>query len=415
MQESGAVAQERRNAPHSALNWRERRIAGALQNAFGPSAHGRLLVEFPSGGTVALGGGTGPAARMKLASFKPVWRLMTRGSLGLAESYMRAEIDTPDLGAVLRFLNMNYPAVMSASGGVSRARLSDIWWHKRRENTRRGSRRNIAAHYDLGNDFYKLWLDPGMTYSSAIFRAADAKLQDAQEEKYRVVLDALELKAGDRLLEIGFGWGGLAERAARNGAEVTGLTLSKEQLAYAQQRLKAASLADRVDLRLEDYRDCSGAFDCIASVEMIEAVGEAHWPRYFETIAARLTSGGKAVIQSITIDERHFATYRRQADFIQRYIFPGGMLPTVARMKDEAAKAGLQFETVERFGQSYAVTLREWRLRFLSHWPEIEQLGFDERFKRMWIYYLTYCEVGFESGDVDVGIFRLTKSRQSPH
>ncbi len=391
------------------LGWRERRIASALRQAFGSSAHGRLHVEFPSGASAAVGGGTGPTARLKLASFKPVWRLLTRGSLGLAESYMRSEIDTPDLGAVLRFLNMNYTALQSASGGVSKARLSDIWWHKRRENTRRGSRRNIAAHYDLGNDFYSLWLDPGMTYSSAIFRAPDVSLEAAQEEKYRVVLDALDLKAGDKLLEIGFGWGGLAERAARNGARVTGLTLSKEQLAYAGARLQATGLAARVDLRLEDYRDCCGTFDRVASVEMIEAVGEAHWPRYFETIAARLTSGGKAVIQSITIDERYFENYRRQADFIQRYIFPGGMLPTVSRMNVEAARAGLEFETIERFGSSYGTTLSTWRLRFQERWPEIQRLGFDERFRRMWIYYLTYCEVGFESGDVDVGIYRLTK------
>ena len=409
MQESSAVAQERRNVPDSELGWRERRIAGALRRAFGTSAHGRLHVEFPSGGSVALGGCTGAAARMRFVSLKPIWRLLTRGSLGLAESYMRAEIETPDLGAVLRFMNMNYTSLQSASGGVSKARRSDIWWHRRRDNSRRGSRRNIAAHYDLGNDFYALWLDPGMTYSSGIFRASDVTLDEAQEEKYGVVLDALGLKAGERLLEIGFGWGGLAEHAAHKGASVTGLTLSKKQLAYARDRLAAAGLGARVDLRLEDYRDCSGEFDRIASIEMIEAVGEAHWPRYFGTIAARLKPGGNAVIQSITIDERYFENYRRQADFIQRYIFPGGMLPTVARMKEEAAKEGLAFETIERFGPSYAVTLSTWRTKFQERWPEIERLGFDERFRRMWIYYLTYCEVGFDSGDVDVGIYRLTK------
>ncbi len=409
MQDSGAVSQEHRNIALSGLGWRERRVAGALRRAFGSSAQGRLQVEFPSGGCVALGGGTGPAGRMKLKSFKPVWRLLTRGSLGLAESYMRGEIDTPDLGAVLRFLNMNYVAVQSASGGVSRARLSDVWWHRRRDNSRQGSRSNIAAHYDLGNDFYSLWLDPGMTYSSGIFRSQGTSLEAAQEEKYSVVLDALGLGAGKRLLEIGFGWGGLAERAVRNGMHVTGITLSKEQLAFARERLSPAGLTARADLRLEDYRDCSGEFDGIASIEMIEAVGEAHWPRYFQTIASRLKPGGKAVIQSITIDERYFETYRRQTDFIQRYIFPGGMLPTVVRMKEEAARAGLAFETVERFGSSYAATLTNWRSRFQARWPEIERLGFDERFRRMWIYYLTYCEVGFESGDVDVGIYRLTR------
>ena len=252
MQNNSAVAQERGDVPFAGLGWRERRIAGALKQAFGSSAHGRLHVEFPSGGHVTVGGGTGPAARLKLASFKPVWRLATRGSLGLAESYMRAEIATPDLGAVLRFLNMNYDSVQSASGGVSKVRLSDIWWHRRRKNTRRGSRRNIAAHYDLGNDFYALWLDSTMTYSSGIFRAQDTTLDASQEEKYRVVLDALDLGAGSRLLELGCGWGGLAERAAEKGVHVTGLTLSKEQLCYARQRLAAAGLAGRQDLRFED-------------------------------------------------------------------------------------------------------------------------------------------------------------------
>ena len=409
MQDNSAIVQEGRNAPDSGLGWRERRIAVVLKRAFGSTAHGRLQVEFPTGASVTVGGGTGRAARLKLASFRPVWLLLTRGSLGLAESYMRAEIATPDLCAVLRFLNMNYDSVQSASGGVSKVRSSDIWWHRRRKNTRRGSRRNISAHYDLGNNFYGLWLDYGMTYSSGIFRVQDATLEAAQEEKYRVVLDALNLRTGMSMLEIGFGWGGLAERAARKGAKVTGLTLSKEQLNYARERLSAAGLADRGHLRLEDYRDCSGAFDCIASIEMIEAVGEAHWPRYFETLAGRLKPGGQAVIQSITIDERYFDAYRQQADFIQRYIFPGGMLPTVGRLRDEAARAGLKFETIVHFGSSYAETLRNWRSRFQDRWPEIERLGFDERFKRMWIYYLTYCEVGFDCGDVDVGIFRLTK------
>jgi cyclopropane-fatty-acyl-phospholipid synthase len=410
MQDNSAIAHEGTDDSGPTFGWRERRIAGALTRAFGSTAHGRLQVEFPTGASVTVGGGTGRAARLKLESFKPVRRLLMRGSLGLAESYMRAEISTSDLGAVLRFLNMNYRSVQSASGGVSKVRLPDIWWHKRRQNTRRGSRRNIAAHYDLGNDFYKLWLDPGMTYSSGIFREPEAKLEAAQEEKYRVVLDALNLQAGQNLLEIGCGWGGFAQRAAEKGVHVTGLTLSKEQLSYARDRLATAGLASRADLRLEDYRDCSGEFDAIASIEMIEAVGEAHWPRYFETLAWRLKPGGQAVIQSITIDERYFDTYRHQADFIQRYIFPGGMLPTVKRLKDEAAPAGLEFEIIERFGASYAETLRNWRMRFEDRWPEIECLGFDERFRRMWIYYLTYCEVGFESGDVDVGIYRLTKS-----
>ena len=292
---------------------------------------------------------------------------------------------------------------------MTKPSVTDRFWHKRRDNTHKGSRRNIAAHYDLGNAFYAQWLDPGMTYSSAKYLAPDASLEAAQDEKYRTILDQLALKPGDRLLEIGFGWGGLAERAIARGTHVTGLTLSAQQLAYTQDRLSRSGVADKSDLRFQDYRDVRGTFDAIASIEMIEAVGEAHWPHYFKTLSDRLKPGGVAAVQAITIDERYFESYRRQADFIQRYIFPGGMLPTVTRMGLEAQRAGLSFETVDRFGASYAVTLDVWRERFRMRWPEIKAQGFDERFRRMWEYYLTYCELGFKNGDIDVGIYRMTK------
>ena len=409
MQQPQVLADEQQHMPPLRASWRDAILARVLKRAFGEETHGRLDVVLPSGLRVSLGSDVTAPARVTLNSLKSIWRLATRGSIGLAESYMRAEIETPDLGDVLRFCLKNYSALESAGGGVMKPHLTDIIWHRRHGNSLRGSRRNIAAHYDLGNRFYELWLDPGMTYSSAIYRQSDDTLRAAQDEKYRVVLDQLNLKSGDTLLEIGCGWGGLAERAIERGAYVTGLTLSAEQLAYARKRLELDGLTEMGDLRFQDYRDCTGTFDAIASVEMIEAVGEQHWPQYFRAVSERLKPGGVAVIQAITIDERYFESYRRQADFIQRYIFPGGMLPTVTRMREEAEHAGLQFDTVERFGKSYATTLVAWRQHFRAHWPEISAQGFDERFRRMWEYYLTYCEVGFESGDVDVGIYRLVK------
>ena len=410
MEHHDAIAQERTEVLPGNMTWTEARIASTLKAILGVGTVGRLDVVMPSGPRIVIGfEDTGPSARVVMKSLMPAWRAATRGALGLAESYMRSEIDTPDLGAVLRFCLANFEQLEGTGNGPIRTRLWDRVWHQGRNNTRRGSRRNIAAHYDLGNEFYSLWLDPGMTYSSAIFRNAAHTLDEAQTEKNRIILNELNVDTGDRILEIGCGWGGLAEAAARRGVHVTGLTLSREQLSYASDRMRRAGLSALADLRFQDYRDCSGVFDAIASVEMIEAVGEAHWPLYFQTLHDRLKPGGRAVVQAITIDEQYFNTYRRKADFIQRYIFPGGMLPAVARMQAEAARAGLKFETVERFGSSYASTLVEWRTRFRAHWPEIQKLGFDERFRRMWEYYLTYCEVGFERGDVDAGIYRLTK------
>lgn len=409
MSEANIRVDDHHRLPPRRASWRDAVLARGLTKAFGAGTIGRLEVILPSGLSVMLGGQAALPARAVLHSYAVLWRLATRGSIGLAESYMRSELDTPDLGAVLRFCIRNYAALEQAGGRMIRPRFFDISWHRRRENSLRGSRRNIAAHYDLGNAFYGKWLDPGMTYSSAIYRSRDVALSDAQDEKYRVVLDQLNLKTGDQLLEIGCGWGGLAERAIARGAHVTGLTLSAEQLSYAKARLQRLGVADRADLRFEDYRDVSGTYDAIASVEMIEAVGESHWPKYFQMIADRLKPGCVASIQAITIDERYFEAYRRHTDFIQRYIFPGGMLPTVTLMQDHAARAGLTFETVERFGQSYAWTLEDWRHAFRAKWPEIAALGFDERFRRMWEYYLIYCEVGFENGDIDVGIYKLTK------
>ena len=283
--------------------------------------------------------------------------------------------------------------------------------HRVRANTRRGSRRNIAAHYDLGNEFYSRWLDRSMTYSSALFSAPDQSLEDAQQAKIDRAIALMDIRGGERVLEIGCGWGGMAERLiARHGCTVTGLTLSAEQLAYARQRLESQGLGARADLRLQDYRDVNEQFDRIVSIEMLEAVGESYWPAYFAALRNCLVPGGTAVLQGITIEEQRFEAYRKTPDFIQRYIFPGGMLPTISAMQREIERAGLALVSLETFGLSYARTLNAWQQRFQRAWPDIQQFGFGPRFKQMWEYYLAYCEAGFRRGAVDVGLYRIKRT-----
>ena len=278
-------------------------------------------------------------------------------------------------------------------------------------NTKAGSKKNILAHYDLGNRFYQSWLDPSMTYSSAVFETPGEDLATAQMNKYRALAETLDLKPGMRVLEIGCGWGGFAEYAARHhDVHVTGVTISHEQPAFAVERLAKAGLADKTDIRLMDYRDIRGAFDAVASIEMFEAVGEEYWSIYFDKVSEVLKSGGKAGLQIITIDDRLFEDYRTRADFIQRYVFPGGMLPSVPRLQAEVARAGLVWEGAAVFGQSYADTLAEWGRRFLGEWRAIRELGFDERFRQLWRFYLAYCEAGFRSGRIDVGQFAMRKA-----
>ncbi|HWA30423.1 MAG TPA: cyclopropane-fatty-acyl-phospholipid synthase family protein, partial [Rhizomicrobium sp.] len=268
-----------------------------------------------------------------------------------------------------------------------------------------------AAHYDLGNAFYSQWLDPTMTYSSAVFEQPDQPLEDAQRNKWRKLAEILDLREGMTILEIGCGWGGFATFAAKEyGCHVTGITLSKEQLAFAKKAAEDAQLSHLTDFRLIDYRDIGGSFDRIVSIEMFEAVGEEHWPAYFRAVRERLKPGGVAALQIITIEDERFQAYRRQADFIQLYIFPGGMLPSPSALKDAVTKQGMGFETVRAFGLSYAETLRRWREVFDARWDTIKPLGFDERFKRMWDYYLASCEGGFRAGNIDVSQFRLTRA-----
>lgn len=386
-------------------------LAALSRNTFSCDIAGRLTIEMPSGHIEVFGGHRpGPDAAVVMRSLSPVWSCLTRGSLGIAEAHIDGRLDTPDLREVLRFCLANRGAYAALGTGNAATRLAGRMWHRARANTPAGSRRNIAAHYDLGNAFYELWLDRSMMYSSAIFDgAADETLEEAQLVRLQRIVQALELSAGQRVLEIGCGWGGLAEKLARCGATVDAITISAEQLAFTHERLMRAGLDGSATARFCDYRNVDGCYDRVVSVEMVEAVGEANWPVYFRTLRDRLAPGGVGLLQAITIEDAHFEAYRRDPDFIQRYIFPGGMLPTVSRMAEEAAKTGLSFEPVSRFGRGYARTLAHWRDAFDAAWPRIAELGFDDRFRRMWRYYLTYCEVGFEAGDIDVGFYRLRK------
>jgi cyclopropane-fatty-acyl-phospholipid synthase len=275
--------------------------------------------------------------------------------------------------------------------------------HAFKRNSRKGSRKNISRHYDIGNEFYALWLDPGMAYSSAFFSEGIKDLEAAQLNKYKVLSQRLGIAPDHQVLEIGCGWGGFAEYAARHmGAKVTAITISERQFQYAQKRIQQAGLADRVSVIMKDYRDVEGQFDRIVSIEMIEAVGEEYWPQYFKTLHDRLKPGGKAGLQAITIDEGWFDAYRNTADFIQKYIFPGGMLPTKSILATQTENAGMHLESLDGFGLDYARTLRLWQNRFQAAWPEITKLKFDERFKKVWELYLAYCEAGFSAGTIDV-------------
>jgi cyclopropane-fatty-acyl-phospholipid synthase len=385
---------------------RDRRLRLLLQFARMIQA-GKLNIVLPDGGQHFFEGREpGPAATMIIHDPRMVAKLAFGGCLGLAEGYLENMWDSPHVTEVLRLGTANEMAFDAMLRGKKWARFASWAMHKLRSNTRKGARRNIAEHYDLGNDFYTQWLDPSMTYSAAMFADGQTDLRLAQERKYRALCQALDLRPGMSVLEIGCGWGGFAEMAAAEfGATVTGITLSKEQLAYAQDRVAKAGLADKVTLRLEDYRDTRGKFDRIASIEMFEAVGEEYWPAYFATLRDRLLPGGMAGLQVITIEDRLFPDYRKTADFIQRYVFPGGMLPSPSRLRQEIASAGLRLGAQTWFGQDYAETLRRWQASFQTTWDKISGFSaqYDNRFKRLWEFYLGYCEVGFAAGFTDVG------------
>ena len=362
---------------------------------------GLLEVRLPDGARFLFGEGE-PGVTMQINDEAVFARVLAKGDIGLAEAYLDGEWDSPDVTALLALLARNRDALRDAVYGSWRQLLAARLRHWFNRNSRAGSKRNIMAHYDLGNDFYRLWLDPGMSYSSALFDGTSYQpLQAAQDAKYRRILSRLAAEPGQRVLEIGCGWGGFAEMATHHGLAVTGLTLSPAQLAWARQRVPSA------DLRLQDYRDTTERFDHVVSIEMFEAVGERWWPTYFRTVANTLKPEGRAVIQSITIRDDLFATYRRGTDFIQQYIFPGGMLPSRAEFRAQAARQGLAVRDEFAFGIDYAHTLAVWRDAFDARWPQVAALGFDEPFRRLWRLYLSYCEAGFLAGNIDVVQFEL--------
>jgi cyclopropane-fatty-acyl-phospholipid synthase len=374
--------------------------------------YGRLVFVMPSGRELRIEGGQpGPEARLIVKDFRFVQRVLTGGDIGFGEGFMAGEWDTPDLSALLEAFTANLDRIKQLLEGAFFVRTFNFLAHALNHNTRAGSKRNILAHYDLGNAFYARWLDPSMTYSSARFERPDQPLKEAQRNKYASLARQIGLGPDNHVLEIGCGWGGFAEFAAGEvGAKVTGITISQAQYDFARQRMFEQGLAERADIRLIDYRDVTGQFDRVASIEMFEAVGEAYWSTYFGKIRDVLSPGGRAGLQIITIRDELFAHYRQRADFIQKYVFPGGMLPSEKRLKEEAAQAGLEWRDIVRFGQNYADTLHEWARRFEAAWDDIRGLGFDERFRRLWRFYLGYCEAGFRTERTNVVQLSLTKS-----
>lgn len=379
-----------------AVPWSLRRVFRSLLGI----EVGSLDITLPDGRTVRFAGRTaGPHGGFTISSYAFLRRL-AGGDVGFAEGYIAADWDTPDVVSLLALLAANQHLIdRFAARGI--VRLFQRVRHVLNRNSRAGSRRNIHAHYDLGNAFYGKWLDASMTYSSGLDVGQDLKA--AQDRKYAAMAEAAGIEPHHHVLEIGCGWGGFAEYAAREiGCHVTALTISPAQFDYARNRIAAARLADRVTIKLCDYRDESGLYDRVVSIEMFEAVGEEFWRVYFEALTARLRPGGRAALQVITIREDIFPRYRFEMDFIRHYIFPGGMLPTLTHLSALGEAVGLKRTTQLTFGKDYAATCRAWRERFEKAWPEIVPLGFDERFRRLWRYYLAYCEAGFSAGTIDV-------------
>ncbi len=373
---------------------------------------GSLLLELPDGRQLRCGSSNALTASMRLRNWNVFHAVLRSGDIGLAESYIQEDWTTPHLADLFRLLLANRDALESLVYGSWLGRLAYRLRHLLHRNTKANSRKNIHAHYDLGNSFYQLWLDPSMNYSSAWFEGdLDGDFTQAQQAKVRRALRSVGIEPGQRLLEIGCGWGALAEMAATEcAADVVGVTLSTEQLDYAKQRMVGAGVQQQVDLRLQDYRDISdGAFDAICSIEMIEAVGQAYWPTYFSNVHRLLKTGGRACIQAIVIDDRLFDRYVQGTDFIQQYIFPGGCLPSPSRIRAAAERAGLRVQEEFAFGQDYAETLRRWHQRFVQQRAQVLMQGFDTRFLHTWEFYLAYCEAAFSMKNIDVVQYTLVK------
>ncbi len=380
---------------------------------------GSLTVRFPDGESKRFGDGA-PHAEIALANWNVCDAALKSGDIGFGETYIAGDWTTPDLLALMNVMVANRNAIEAVIYGTWWGRVLYRVRHLLRRNTRTGSKKNIHAHYDIGNAFYEMWLDSTMTYSSALFAdgcdANDASAVDdfaalpaAQDAKYDRVLHCLDVAPGSRVLEIGCGWGGFAERAARVGIDITGITLSAEQLQLAERRVREQRLDGRARFALRDYRDVEGQYDGIASIEMFEAVGETYWPSYFECVKKCLKPGGRAVVQTITIAEGLFPSYRKSSDFIQQYIFPGGMLPSVPAFRRAAETAGLRVVDEHAFGHDYARTLAAWLTRFLDHEREIRGAGFDTAFVKTWSFYLAYCASAFRHRNTDVVQFTLQR------
>ncbi len=365
---------------------------------------GRLDFVLPDGRRFrAEGRMPGPMAELHIHDSDVFARLLREGDLGFAEAYIEGGWSTPDLQAFMDLIHDDNESVYDGFPGLGFVRGLERLRHWMNSNSKRQAKKNIAYHYDLGNDFYRLWLDGSMTYSSALFRSGQESLEAAQRAKYASMVDRIGVQPGDHLLEIGCGWGGFAEYAAgERGLKVTGLTISQAQHDFAVERIRRAGLSDLVEIRLQDYRDEKGHYDGIASIEMFEAVGEKYWPVYFKTVRDRLKPGKNATLQIITLQEKRFEMYRKGVDFIQKYIFPGGMLPSPTALRNEVVRAGLGLVGSLEFGESYSQTLRRWHENFNARWEDVARLGFDDRFRRMWSFYLTSCAGAFHYGKCDV-------------
>ena len=372
---------------------------------------GRLDFELPDGRIFrANGKSPGPVSTIKIHNADVFARLIREGDLGFCDAYLDGWWSTSDLQAFLDLMHADNDEMYDSFPGMGMVRAWEKFRFWLQSNSKSQARKNISYHYDLGNDFYKMWLDETMTYSSAIFKTGQESTENAQIEKYSSLINQMGAKKGDHILEIGCGWGGFAEYAAKErGLKVTGLTISKEQLKYAEKRIKDAGLSDMVNFKLQDYRDERGKYDGIASIEMFEAVGEKYWPAYFDCVKNCLYPGKQATLQIITIQEARWEIYRRGVDFIQKYIFPGGMLPSPAVLRSEVERAGLKVVNSIEFGESYSQTLRRWHETFNEKWDQISEMGFDERFRRMWNFYLTSCASTFYYGNCDVTQITIEK------